>query len=91
MQSRRLDALINLLFGHILSFFMYNMYRKRNGLVKNIMAEEIAISSLHLAQFELKNAKVFAALIPCFCSNIKGVGYSGSIYVLSTSCLSASF
>jgi hypothetical protein len=66
MQSRRLDALINLLFGHMLSFFMYNMYCKRNGLVKNMKAEEIAISSLHLAQFELKNAKVFAALIPYF-------------------------
>jgi hypothetical protein len=67
MQSRRLDALINLLFGHMLYFFMYNMYCKRNGLVKNIKAKDIAISSLHFIEFELKNAKVLAALLPYFC------------------------
>jgi hypothetical protein len=90
MQSRRLDALY-LLFGHMLSFFMYNMYCKRNGLVKNIKAEEITISSLDLAQFELKNAKVFSALLTYFNFNIKVVGRSGFVYVSLTSCLRVSF
>ncbi len=39
------------------------MHYKRHGQVKNIKAEKIAINSLHLGEFELKNAKVFLVLI----------------------------
>jgi hypothetical protein len=58
MQGRRMDGLVHLLFEKMLSFFMYSMYLKREGLVANLKAENVAISSLHLAQHELKNAKV---------------------------------
>jgi hypothetical protein len=60
MQARRMDALVNLLFEETLSSFMYNMHLKREGLMENLKAENMAISSLHLAQFELKNAKVMS-------------------------------
>jgi hypothetical protein len=60
MQGRRMDALVNLLFEKMLSFFMYNMHLKREGLMENLKAENVAISSLHLAQFELKNATVMS-------------------------------
>jgi hypothetical protein len=64
MQARRMDALVNLLFGKMLSFFMYSMHLKREGLDANLKAENVAISSLHLAEHELKNAKVaFYSLI----------------------------
>ena len=58
LQSRRLDALVPMLFGPMLAFFMYNMKRKQLGYVINYKVEEIVLSSLHLAEHELKHAKV---------------------------------
>jgi hypothetical protein len=42
----------------MLPFFLYNMRRKALGLVKNLKKEEMVISSVWLAETELKNAKV---------------------------------
>jgi hypothetical protein len=42
----------------MLSFFMYSMHLKREELVANLKAENMAMSCLHLAELELKNAKV---------------------------------
>jgi hypothetical protein len=58
MQSRRLDVLLNVLFVKMLSFFIYMMHLKRNGMVANLKAQNVAISSVHLAQVELKDTKV---------------------------------
>jgi hypothetical protein len=58
LRSRRLDRLLELLFKSMLPFFLYNMRRKALGLVKNLKKEEMVISSVWLAETELKNAKV---------------------------------
>ena len=71
MQGRRMDALVNLLFEKMLSFFMYNMHLKREGLMENLKAENVAISSLHLAQFELRNAKVMSHFSSYFMASYK--------------------
>jgi len=60
LQARRLDALVPMLFGPMLAFFIYNMKRKQLGYVINYKVEDIVLSSLHLAEQELKHAKVFS-------------------------------
>jgi hypothetical protein len=51
-----LDRLLDLLFGSMLPYFLYNIRRKAMGLVVNWKKEEVAISSVWAAENEMKNA-----------------------------------
>jgi hypothetical protein len=64
MQGRRMDALVDLLLKN--AIFMYSMHLKRKELVANLKAENVAISNHHLAEHELKNAKVYTVLLTKF-------------------------
>ena len=59
LKARRLDRLLELLFGSMLPMFLYNIRRKAMGMVVNWKKEEVAISSVWAAENEMKNAKVW--------------------------------
>lgn len=63
LKARRLDRLLDMLFGSMLPFFLYNIRRKAMGLVVNWRKEEVAISSVWAAENEMKYAKVKMCMI----------------------------
>ena len=59
----RLDKIIDMLFTYMLPFFVYSLRRKQLGRVPNYRVEDVVLSSLHLAEFELNNAKVCTVVL----------------------------
>src|SRR5450759_2686764 len=79
----RLDRIIDLLFCYMWPFFLYALRCKQLGLLVNYKVEEVVLSSLHLAQHEMKYVKVSTQLS---CSLVF-MSHSGCVYVKTSWCL----
>lgn len=65
LTARRLDRLLDMLFGSMQSFFLYNICRKAMGLDINCRKEEVAISTVWAAENEMKYAHVIFFMTLC--------------------------